>query len=569
MNKDIEQKQIIQNRLHELYLKRVEILSLSPEDALNRILEQRQPFPLVHSFPEYDFYFLIHDIGLDDSLELLSMASGRQWEYILDAEIWQKDRIDLSAATQWMNLLMKSDPDRMVRWSVEEKKDLIEYYLFNNIDLIIREHDQDPSDFDDDYFTDDEFFYVRLKDINLDPETDKITKEQRDEFLREFLTRLSAYDHIMYQNILLESSSLIPAEMEEESLRLRNVRIAEKGFIPFDEAVGIYQPVKPDFFQNHVKKNTIRKPDDINIPVPLYASQILDKDNLFSHALEKIDSYEVLQNLQTEFALLCNQIIAADHQIIRQKDQLKKIVKKACSYLSMGLDILGNKEPGQHIYLIKKFQLLHIFKLGYGQGLQLKWDAESWRRQSWFESKKLSLGFWDEEWLGVLGGLLIKKPLFFDNYKTGVLYREFYSLNDIKESRDVLEKIQAVDWLFSFMNIEFINISGLITWKNSILSLWARNYLNLHEVVEPVNLDIFKKFYKDLWKEDLYGRKIHADMKSLFIKWLSNKTGLEIYEISEKTGHIFEELFNEIEQEYSSVSEQNLDPKYITLFLLC
>ena len=43
----------------------------------------------------------------------------------------------------------------------------------------------------------------------------------------------------------MESVSLIPSEIEEELFRLRNVRLAEKGFLPFHEAVGVYQPLQP------------------------------------------------------------------------------------------------------------------------------------------------------------------------------------------------------------------------------------------------------------------------------------------------------------------------------------
>ena len=36
-----------------------------------------------------DFYFLIHEIGIEDSLPLLSLASNRQMEYLLDLEVWE------------------------------------------------------------------------------------------------------------------------------------------------------------------------------------------------------------------------------------------------------------------------------------------------------------------------------------------------------------------------------------------------------------------------------------------------------------------------------------------------
>ena len=76
--------------------------------------------------------------------------------------------------------------------------------------------------------------------------------------------------------------------------------------------------------------------------------------------------------------------------------------------------------------------------------LDLKWRAEKWREKSWFENQGLLLGFWSEEWLGVLGGLLIKKPLFFDNYKTGVLYREFVSMEDITWVMQTMDTVKGI-----------------------------------------------------------------------------------------------------------------------------
>ena len=74
------------NRAIVLKKERIEILSLAPEAALDRILDYQQPAALVHSFPEEDLYFLIHDIGVEDALPLLSLASHRQLDFILDQE---------------------------------------------------------------------------------------------------------------------------------------------------------------------------------------------------------------------------------------------------------------------------------------------------------------------------------------------------------------------------------------------------------------------------------------------------------------------------------------------------
>ncbi|MBL7179280.1 MAG: hypothetical protein ISS65_03610, partial [Desulfobacterales bacterium] len=249
MTEDTDNKKAIE-RFETLARQRREILKLSSEKALDAILNVPEPAALVHSFPEEDFYFLIHDIGIEDSLALLSLASNRQWEYLVDMEVWEKDRIDSGSVTRWFDLLLKVNPKRFIKWFLDEKVEFGEFYLFKNIEIKIREHDQDPSEFGEDFFTFDDMIYIRFREDVFkrdsdDGEFDQTSQEHRDDFLLNFFKALAEYDHIIYQKVLLESASVIPAETIEEAYRLRNVRLAEKGFMPFEEAVGIYQPLKP------------------------------------------------------------------------------------------------------------------------------------------------------------------------------------------------------------------------------------------------------------------------------------------------------------------------------------
>jgi hypothetical protein len=155
-------------RVLQLQEKRRKLLSLAPEKAFDRILDDPQPAALVHSFPEQDFYLLVNEIGPDDSLPLLSLATNKQWEHIVDLETWQKDRLDLKAVTRWLSLLLDADPKRFFRWFLEEKLEFVELYLFRNIEVRIRDHDQDPSDFGDDYFTLDNTYYFKFIEMTPD-----------------------------------------------------------------------------------------------------------------------------------------------------------------------------------------------------------------------------------------------------------------------------------------------------------------------------------------------------------------------------------------------------------------
>ncbi len=571
------------DRWEELSIERKKILSLPPKKALERILDAPQPAALVHSIPEEDFYFLIHDIGPVDSLPLLSLASNKQWEYMVDLQVWEKDRLKTSSMTKWLELLFKADAARLVKWLTNEKTEFLQFYLFKNIEVRIREHDQDPSDFGKDFVTVDNTYYIRvIKDpadqISDIPESDTQPKRYRKEFLIKFLEGIAAYDHVKYQQILAETFSIIPAEIEEESFRLRNVRLAEKGFLPFDEAIGIYQPLSSNNLISQSDKSLKKEVKDLLLPVPFYPSDMLKEENLFTKALVNIEADDILQQIQAEFAFLCNQIISADHKKIEDKKELKEIVKKACGYINIGLERMTDKEEGvstkrkgDHCALyMKKHPLSKIFRVGYGLALKLKWRTEKWLDKCWFASRGLPLTFWGEEWTGVLGGVLIKKPLFYDNYKSGLLFREFVSINDIKETETKLDKIFAFDHLLSLMNLKLKPLSfyGFLTHQNLILTLWARHYLKLQVEPNPLSVDKFRRFHRLLFTDKSKVEKIGLPMKESFLKWLAERTKTSDFEISKNLGEVFENLFAEIEAEYGQVSSEDLDPRYIHLFLV-
>ena len=209
----------------------------------------------------------------------------------------------------------------------------MEFYLFKNIEVKIRETDQDPSELGDAFITLDDIFYVRFLDKPIAFESDgdeshETDKKHRDAFLSRYLKTLANNDHISYQNVLLESSGVIPAESEEEAYRLRNVRLAEKGFLPYEEAIGIYQPMKVRDFKIQENKFINQDLDQkLFFPVPLYHTGVIEEENHFTVALKNIKADDVLEQIQSEFAGLCNRIISADQKTIREKDELRSIVK--------------------------------------------------------------------------------------------------------------------------------------------------------------------------------------------------------------------------------------------------
>jgi len=567
-------------RIQQLADERQRILSMPADKAMVAILDHPQPAALVHSFPEEDLFFLVHDIGPDDALPLISLASNRQWEYFWDIQGWDRDQMDYARVTTWLQLLLRADPNRLAKWCFDEKLELLELYLFRNIELRVREMDESPSDLGDGYFTDDDTYYVRLVDYPTTTPEEEAFKARRDAMLKQLLDRLSLFDHARYQGLIMEAIHVLPAETEEEQFRLRNGRLAEKGFLPFYEAVGVYQPLQPGDLSAKEKK-IIGTPSagDGTISTPQLAASFLDEDNLFVRALKSIHETKVIEQLQAELAGLCNKVISADREIILGRSQLQAVVTKTSAYLSIGLEQMTRSDKShreaQASQLLQHYLLADIFRVGVAGSLRLHWEAMRWRKKSWFRSQNLPLTFWDEAWLGLLGGVLIDRPQYYDPSTAGTNYRDFRSSQEIQITRKGLEQLMTADQVLGDMQISIASLSDtrFLTYKNLFLTLWSRAWLNLPPIDQQtttiaVPISDFKRFYTALWADQAGVRVIDDSKKNDFLQWVARASGQSLEVLSQRLGMVFEALFSEIERELGPVKAGNLEPRYVQLFLL-
>lgn len=566
------QPAIIKEKLAAIAEQRQKALALPAKQAMDLIIGSADAPAIVHSMADQDFYFLVNDIGPEDAMELLSLASDTQWEYITDIECWQKDMLNGPAVIRWFDLLMKAGKDRFVQWMASDKHELLELLLYYTTQASAREHDQDASEFDESFFTFDDLFYVRFtKRWPQDPDLPETLEADHEKVLHAFLKRLAETDYTTYRNLLFYTANVLPAEAEEEAFRQRTLRLAEKGLLPFDEAVGIYQPIPAG--RTLSKKPAYKAAKANRLPVPVVHARLMDRAGLFARALERVDSPAALEALSTEFAALCNNIVVADQARLSAKKELSQVVNKACSYIAIGLSRLTESkeapDPSKAASLMTAHHLTDIFRLGYNAAMEIKRAADKWHPASWCLAKRLPVSFWGEERAGALAGLLVKRPLFFDTQKG--LPREFESMADIDQTRAVLAEIMAIDDLLKKAGIDPSPVAAsALTATNLLLTLWARESLGLPAVVEFIPVDRFIPFFTALFTRPAgkKGRRIHDDHRQSFLQWLSKQTGLSAYDISAQAGLALERMFGEVETELGPIAPEDLDPKFVQVFLV-
>jgi len=566
---------MVESKITAIHDERRKLFTVSPERALARILDAENPAALVQAIPEQDLHMLVHDIGVDDALPVLALASHRQWEYLVDAEIWSRDRMQIEALAQWSGLLLGADPGRAITWLMEDQVELIELYLYGRIRIFLRDHDEDPSVFPEGSFTHDDTIYVHIPETpeSNGPGQDADTPDTG--LIRDIIDRMAAADHVRYMKIMLEISRMIPAELEEEMYRLRTVRMAERGFVPFEDAVGVYQHMPAEGFYDAPERTPHTDTEGRRwILPPALPAQAVDPQSVFGNTLARLSSTIPMEELEIEFAALCNRLGVADDLPVTSREDLETIVAKAVGYLGIALETLcgesGQIDPGRAADLLRTRSLIDVFRVGFGRVLELKWQAEQWKANSWFHGQGLPLTFWGESWLGVLGGLLIKRPQYFDNYRSGVIYRDFTSIAEVRETEKTLADVMAADRLLTLCRIDPAPVarSSRLTHQNLLLTAWARHRLNLPAPVSPLSPAELTEYFSWLWGGGPPPHTISDDRKSAFLDWVGERSAMPAAELADQYGLLLEALFREIEDEYAQVSVADLNPRYMQMLLV-
>jgi len=555
-----------------MLMERKHLLSLASEDALDAVLDSPHAPALVQSFPEEDLHLLIHEIGVEDALPLLSMASDEQWSYMLDMEAWEGDQMASAPSTNWLSHLIDADPERLTGRFFDEHLEDMELYLFKNVQVALAGQHLDPGRSSSGWFTFDEQFYFRFIDNPTDSGPQPYLYD-RERILMQFLQQLAEHDYSRYLEILLEASQIMPSETEEEMYRLRNVRLAEKGFLPFEEAIGIYQPLRP---------GDMERLGETSAPVPTVASssssliplaQATRTGGVFGDATGLIESEESMLRIQREIADLSNRIVSADRLRIRERSQLDAVVQKATAYIGIGLESLssvgGQVDLNRAAALVERFPLVILFRYGYGLALKLKIRAREWQGRSWPVTRGIPDSFWGEQFRGILDGLLMERPLFHD-HDSGASHRGFSTLEDIRATENAMDDIAAVDKLLNLMSMPALPVvlREVLSYKNLLLTLWARHHIGLPVTLSPIALEEFRSLFQDLWAARGPSPMVKASMKASFLDWLSRATGLIHHTITQELGGVLDSLFEDIQDELGHAEDRHLDPRYIELFLL-
>ncbi|MCH9681176.1 MAG: hypothetical protein K0V04_07075 [Deltaproteobacteria bacterium] len=334
------------------------------------LLDTRDDVPvLVPALPAATFVRLARKLRDDNRLDLLlPHATPYQLTSLLDLDGWVRDRIDIKRARVWLHAIAEYAPAQRPRGALADLMYEMDPELWTAalaVGTVVLELPEDDDNARDHiqqqlgslrtYETPDGFFIVGVPDDELGRRTLQTIHHVYEDDLSEG------------RKLCLAIQSLLPAQAEEDLLRFRNGRLADLGFVDWEEAMKLLQPLDHRAAAAHeaLDFGHLRDLEGLTPTVRWRGPDLLRR------VMMRLDPQE--HGLRTrEFLLLVNEVISAQRFDPGDDDANQRAIDQTQSTLALGLEMIARETPSDQdaepflAGRVAAIGLRLLFRVGYG-----------------------------------------------------------------------------------------------------------------------------------------------------------------------------------------------------------
>ena len=156
------------------------VLGHHGDERLRHLFLSHQPKELVRRLPEIELFLMVKESGERDALELVSLASPDQFQYLLDLDFWNKDQLDLGKAAYWMGILLECGEEKVQDFIQNTEPELVALLLKKFLHVIKLEGEPAEEPARASLFTLDHQYYVTFKKPETRPIFQRFLEYLRD-----------------------------------------------------------------------------------------------------------------------------------------------------------------------------------------------------------------------------------------------------------------------------------------------------------------------------------------------------------------------------------------------------
>jgi hypothetical protein len=414
------------------------LYGVSARDRRDLILSAPNAQRLVRSFAAESLFHTLKEIGLEDGVDLLSLASGEQVCALVDLDCWKKDRLETATLLNWLEVIVEAGARPVGELLNSIDRDLLVLLLRRFVRVHRREDPEEPEEDTEgrEVFELDEHYQVSFH-----------RPDARIPLVRSLIEALYERDYGYFVTVMEETWWGVDSDLEEAAFRLRNARLQDRGFPDYYEAQQVYRPLPARDLAER-SEPLGRSVGDDSEALAQDRALILPEDgsSFFSQVLHAGFSGEAASELRHELAYLVNHVLVAEGVDFADRDRVAENIRVAHDTVNLALESLSRSETTEAIRLLQHHYVQHLFRVAWDILLELRKSAKRAVEALGIGSPTGEIAFLDTPYREGLAGLLGMKPRFYEGIERPgeIRYRPFASLADLDRARALLADVASL-----------------------------------------------------------------------------------------------------------------------------
>ena len=444
-----------------------QVLDLMPWDITVRsaslrrqaceLLDRPDADRAIQALSELEIYYVIKDLGLEDSGAFLSVIEPEKIQALIDLDVWHGERVDLDDLLTWLVSFKEASTERLSIAARVLDPELLALLLRRRLLVAARLPEDQETDLPSWVLEPDEsilplvetpdrrfFIAARTEDPGGAEEEPKQIDEEDRKALLELINDLYRDEDFEFVSSLLRMAETdLDAALEDTARRFRESRLEDLGFPPAERAMEVYGPLDPD--RALAAPEPRFDPTEMRLPA-IHASRI--SDGLLRDALRAIEDPVRVRAIESELLPLANAVMVADRVEPGDLERIRDVLDRLRAYLELALTHGVGPEPIVEVARrrLETCSLRTLFRAGYTITLKLATSARALIERGAFRVGADPLGLLEEVDRGAVEALLTRRPM----CSTGLEgarppgTRPFRTPADVKRVRGALDELAAL-----------------------------------------------------------------------------------------------------------------------------
>ncbi len=482
------------------------------------LIRAHEPARLTRGLSQEELYLITRELDTEERSEILQYATLPQLTFVGDMECWKGDRVESGGFLTWLETLVAAGAEKTMEW-IEGIDFETLVACFQSLVQVVKpdwEYASDELLGDRQYFTLDERYHFSVPEQNID--TVKRTLEILYENHRGRYAALA-------ESLVSENTDLI----EEEAYRLREDRLAERGFPDVETARKVYRRMSVEEFEAFPKKGAAQPVAHESDSQPGHLVR-WNQETLFLDevlVLLRQDTPGVLESVQEELAWLANKVIAASGLDFSSEASIRRGVERSRQYVNIGLEHLTSSNYEAARQLLSERWLEPIFRRAATLIQEARDSVIHLLNTFWEKDCDLMFDSFEGSYANILRGFFEQIPLYYDTRFSDHLYhlRDFKTLDELNRTVRAVSQLETIHgWLLAekpkglrlALNAVRAFSSGC-GFFSLLGTAFARKTLGLTQTLAPLTPRQAKKFYEKVFSVHGARSRISSDIRKGFV----------------------------------------------------